>query len=63
MIVLLLGEHIRGVPAIGGGKLRGVPAGNGHPREGDQASREVKVRIKYLFDINLKKTSTRIKKR
>ena len=43
VIVLLLGEHIRCVPAGGGGELRGVPAGNGHPRESGQAFKEVEV--------------------
>ena len=45
MIVLLLGEHIRGVPAGGGGELREVLAGNGDTREGGQENREFKVRI------------------
>ena len=38
-------QHIRGVPAGGGGELWGVSPSNGHPKEGDQAFRENKVNM------------------
>ena len=54
VIVLLLGQHIRGVPAGGGGELRGVPAGYGHTGEGSQAYRatEVSQICHNLFNFN-----------
>ena len=44
------GEHLRGVPAGGGGELRGVSSGNGHPKEGSQAFRANKVNNCYKQD-------------